>query len=777
MIKQRRFALISYIFVHICVCLSFCLLFYFGNAQAAPPEEKEQRQDKHVLFINSYGYDFETVPIIVNKVDWALKQTVSIQYLFMNEKYVDHAIAEKKLTEEIDLLTKGYKYDVVILGDDAAFDYAIVHRGKYFLGIPLIYENINSLEKAKKYQSDPLISGVVEGFPVKETIDVARNIQEKATKVVIITDNSPSGAGSVQQAMDHQKDFPDLTFEIFDCSKMTRSEIQRNIATYSDEAILLYTVFNVDGTGQRYSLAQGIKLITDAANVPVFKADEAGMGEGLLGGYQLSYASIGDETVKLVKLALDKKIPLPKYTSGKGVYQFDRKVMNKFNISKDSLPPDAVYINDEPTFYEQYYKAVWTIAVAFLIFIALIWERQRTYKRKIQENNIRLQSEKKANQAKTDFLSRMSHDIRTPLNGIIGMTYLAQQEQNPHPTQDALIKIDSSSKFLLALINDILDMTKVESNKVEIHPGPIAFADFKQSIESVIMPLCKEKNITYKTEFCPAGKYVPLFDNLRIKQVYFNLLSNAVKYNKPGGSIIFKMWDTLSADKKFITTTATVSDTGIGMSKEFLKVLFDPFTQENQKNDTQHNGTGLGLAIVKKMVELMDGTISVESKVGEGTTFRLQFVMPCIPAADFHQQTAIKAQEEKDLSVLQGKRVLLCDDQLLNQEIAGRVLEKAGMKVVVAENGQEALEAFCQSAEGFYQAVLMDIRMPIMDGLEATRAIRGLKREDAKTVPIIAMSANAFDEDVQTSLAAGMNAHLSKPINPKLVYQTLAQYM
>ena len=790
MVKQRRsyhnsykFTSIQKVLLYIFVNFFVCLFFLTGFVSAADKtksgtqQQNNNRQEYRVLFINSYGYDFETVPAIVNQVDLAFKQTASVQYLFMNEKYVDNKLAEEKLTKELEILTKGYHYDVVVLGDDAAFDYAIANRKRFFAGLPLIYENVNDIAKAEKYQNDPLITGVVEEFPVRETIKLAKTIQKNAEKIVIITDDSVSGLGSAKQILNQQSNFPELKFEIFDCRKMSQEEIQHNISKFSNDTILMYTVFNVDKNGKRYTLAQSVKMITDAAKIPVFKADEAGMGYGLFGGYQLSYASVGKETVALIKKAINKEIPLVTYKKGKAIYQFDYKVAKKFGIDKSMLPKDAIYINNEPTFYEKQKKIILVVSLLLLVFLGVFFSSQFKLKRKIKENNIRLTAEKQANSAKTDFLSRMSHDIRTPLNGIIGMTYLAQKENNPLATADALDKIDKSSNFLLSLINDILDMTKVENNKVELHPEAIIFADFQNAIESVIIPMCKEKNITFKTDFYPAQGYTAVFDNLRIKQVYYNLLSNAVKYNKPGGSVYLTIKDTLSPDKKFITCDGKITDTGIGMSKEFLKVLFEPFTQETQHNNLQQDGTGLGLSIVKKMVELMDGTISVESELGKGTTFCLRFVIPCIPTNVVRQQEAVKHNKELEIGILKDKQVLLCEDHPINQEIAARILERVGMIVTKANNGKEAVEVFNKVAPDFFRVIIMDIRMPIMNGLEATKAIRALDREDAKNIPIIAMSANAFEEDVKTSLAAGMNAHLSKPINPNLLYQTIAKYI
>lgn len=260
---------------------------------------------KTVLFINSYDPGFDTVPVVSEQAAQVLKGHATIHYLYMNEKYETDEFASAQLSTQLDNLTATYHYDAVILGDDAAFDYAIKNREKYFSGIPLVYEDVNSVEKAELYENDPLITGVIEAFPMKETIDLARQVMPQAKRVVVINDGSVSAAGSMQQALGEQVDFPDLSFETFDCSKRTPEQIARDIAAYGDDTILLYTVFNVDGSGNRYTVAQGVKLVTDAAQIPVFKADGVGVGDGLLGGYVLSYESIGKQTGQIVLDVLD----------------------------------------------------------------------------------------------------------------------------------------------------------------------------------------------------------------------------------------------------------------------------------------------------------------------------------------------------------------------------------------------------------------------------------------------------------------------------------------
>jgi len=383
-----------------------------------------------------------------------------------------------------------------------------------------------------------------------------------------------------------------------------------------------------------------------------------------------------------------------------------------------------------------------------------------------------LDGARRANRAKSDFLSRMSHDMRTPLNGIIGMNYLAQKIDNPPQTRDCLEKIDISSKFLLGLINDVLDMAKAESGKMELHPEPYDIRQFIAYVEAVIKPLCKEKGIKLVFDLQPIGKRKPLLDPLRFNQVCFNLLSNAVKYTPGGGTVTVRIHDKMILGTRLLTEME-ISDTGIGMSEEFQKSMFEPFTQENRDDTSLTRGTGLGLAIVKKVVDLMQGKVEVKSQPGQGTTFRLQFEFDSVPVEDA-APTVVK-KPAGAAAVLAGKHILLCEDHPLNQEIAKAVLKEKAMVVVVAENGQVGLEKFQASVPGYYDAILMDIRMPVLNGYEAARQIRALDRPDAKTVPIIAMTADAFEESVKEAKRAGMNAYITKPVEPDKLFAVLQE--
>lgn len=387
------------------------------------------------------------------------------------------------------------------------------------------------------------------------------------------------------------------------------------------------------------------------------------------------------------------------------------------------------------------------------------------YKRE-QEQSEKLRA---ANRAKAEFLSHMSHDLRTPMNAIIGLSELAQDElDDPQAMKSYVENIRSAGQFLLGLVSDCLDFEKLTAHKMQLHNVPYPYQEFRDSMTIMIEPLCRKKRIEFI--FTQSAPYTVCVDKIRFEQIFFNLLSNAVKYTPEGGKVSFTADSRLNGDKSLVICDFYVRDNGIGMSEEFQKRLFKPFEQEAAGALSPQPGTGLGLSIVKKLVELMGGAIHIRSRRGEGTEVMVHLEMPNVAGEEEPLPKHLSGSEQEGLA---GKTILLLEDQSLNMMIAKKLLEKHGARVLCAENGRLGLERFAASLVGFIDAILTDIRMPVMDGLELARAIRALARADAQTVPIIAMTANAFEEDVQETRRAGMDAHLSKPIDPELLYGTL----
>ena len=380
-----------------------------------------------------------------------------------------------------------------------------------------------------------------------------------------------------------------------------------------------------------------------------------------------------------------------------------------------------------------------------------------------------LKEREEAMNAQSEFMTRMSHEMRTPMNAILGLSALMQDEvNNPDAMRDYIAKIRYSGEFLLQLINDVLDITKFEQDKFTLNMVPYTFAEFWEAIDTMIGPMCLRKGVDFEWKSSISGDRVIITDPLRITQLAINLLSNAVKYTPAGGKVIFECKEH-ELDNNKVRIALIVKDDGIGMSQEFQEHMFEPFTQESKEIRNELNGTGLGLSIVKGIVDALGGKISVKSELGKGSTFRVSFDAMA-------GETVIRERQTAESTDISGMRILIVEDNDINREIAVALMEKKGAMTEVAVNGQEAVEMFASRAPFYYDLILMDIRMPVMSGLTATKRIRAMERDDAASIPILAMTANAFGKDAAASFDAGMNEHLVKPIDPKLVYKTIAKY-
>ncbi len=416
---------------------------------------------------------------------------------------------------------------------------------------------------------------------------------------------------------------------------------------------------------------------------------------------------------------------------------------------------------------------------AILSVLEDVTEVSRREKENTENLHAALEKAELATRAKSEFLSRMSHDMRTPMNGILGMAELSEDENEIQVLKENIHRIKDAGDYLLGLINDTLDFQRIESGNLELEPVMIEAASILHGVLDLIKPAAEKKNITFIFDNMNAdfSCYIQV-DPLRMKQIFINLLSNAVKFTPAGGTITFTS-QLLEREGMISHDKIIVSDTGIGMSEEFVQNrLFKPFSQERNEVTGQYAGSGLGLSIVKSLVQLMGGRIEVESELGVGTTFTIYFDFQRVSKSDVQKALADTKQDKKTAyEELKGKNILMAEDHPLNAEIATRLLEKVGCNIQWVENGKECRDVFLGSTQNQYDLILMDIRMPEMDGLKATREIRSLSRPDAKTIPIIAMTANAFSEDIRAALEAGMNAHISKPINPDTMYETMAKYI
>ena len=386
-----------------------------------------------------------------------------------------------------------------------------------------------------------------------------------------------------------------------------------------------------------------------------------------------------------------------------------------------------------------------------------------------------LQSAERASKAKTDFLSNMSHDIRTPMNAIIGITTLMKNElHQPEKLAEHLGKLETSGQLLLGIINNILDMSRIESGKTTLNVEKMNLPQQISQLDSIIRQQAGQRRQTFTVNTHLQHENV-LADPNRLNQVLMNILSNAVKYTPKGGHIRLEV-EELPRNEHFARYRFVVQDDGIGMSEEFQKTLFDPFTREEKSGTNKVQGTGLGMAITKSIVDLMGGTIHVESTPGKGTRFEVVLEFPIDAEADTVQEAQVLPEEEETASPLSGMKFLCAEDNAINAEILELLLESKGAHCKIYPNGQELVDAFVRVKPGDYDIILMDVQMPVMDGLEATRRIRSSENPLGRVIPILAMTANAFLEDMQKSKEAGMDEHLSKPVDIDALEQTVKRF-
>jgi len=472
------------------------------------------------------------------------------------------------------------------------------------------------------------------------------------------------------------------------------------------------------------------------------------------------------------------------------VCQEDRKIMQQASsqerLREELLKKKAFYVNYRVEHHGRirYFqmKAVragsWDESRGIVLGFRNIDEETRTEMERTKQLEDALSQAEKASKAKGVFLSNMSHDIRTPMNAIVGFTNLAITHiDHKEQVEEYLEKIKSSGDHLLNLINDVLDMSHIESGKMHIEEKLCSLPEIMDGLQNIVQADVDAKQLSLQMEFVNITDEEIYCDKLRLDQVLLNLLSNAVKYTESGGSIYVKVTETPGTMKEYAGYEFLIKDTGLGMSEGFVAQIFEPFKREESSMISGIQGTGLGMAITKNIVEMMGGTISVKSKKDVGSEFTVSFTFRLNTGEEIVQeQEGAPAPEEQPAAVHTG-RILLVEDVELNQEIAETILEDAGFKVEIAGNGKIAVDMLQKSEPGYYQVILMDVQMPVMNGYEATKEIRRMEKKELASIPIIAMTANAFEEDKQEALKSGMNGHIAKPIDIEVLLNVLREIL
>ncbi len=585
-----------------------------------------------------------------------------------------------------------------------------------------------------------------------------------------------------------------------DCEYSTDESLADEITEYLQKDIIMdFSGYEERSYSERFSRADGARIDIaacarkDAPGIvaiyyytsPEFVRNYTLTIQGLLNGYSVqkdgtiivadngTVVACNDESL-LGQNTADNEVvqAMKKHTDSQHIYHLKKEGIGCYGIMlKQRDYYIYAYLPDTEVFHNLPLSVISVIFLYFLMF-GLFWfwtyKTNLTHQKLEQEKDEKYKAElliaakkaEAANEAKTEFLQRMSHDIRTPINGICGVLNVADHYADDMKKQtECRAKVKEASQLLLELVNDVLDMSKLESDEVILEEIPFNLSSIFREVFVVIEQIAAEQNIRIAWE-----KKEIIHRNLigspgYVKRVMMNILSNAVKYNRENGHIYISCIEIPSEQPGMTTMEFVCRDTGIGMTEKFQKCVFEPFAQEHTGSRTKFAGTGLGMSISKKLVEKMGGTITFESEEGAGTTFVIQVPFKIDLDVD-------KSKEQKDLSekTIKGLHILLAEDNELNMEIAEFMFQKEGAEVTKAWNGREAVEIFEKSSPGEFDVILMDIMMPVMDGLEATRQIRAMDRLDAKMIPIVAMSANAFQDDVERSKKAGMNKHISKPL-------------
>ena len=548
-----------------------------------------------------------------------------------------------------------------------------------------------------------------------------------------------------------------------DIAACARKDAPGIVAIYyytSPEFARNYTL-TIQGLLNGYSVQKDGTIIIADDGIVVASNDESLLGQN----------TTGNEVVQEMKKHTDSQHIYHLKNEGTGCYGIMLKQRDYYIYA---------YLPDTEVFHNLPLSVASVIFLYFLLFSTFWFWAYRTnlmHQKIEQEKDEKYKAElliaakkaEAANEAKTEFLQRMSHDIRTPINGICGFVNMADHYADDIKKQtEYRTKVKEASNLLLELVNDVLDMSKLESGEIVLEEIPFNLSSIFKEVFVVIEQMASEQNIQIEWEkkeiihrdFIGSPGYV--------KRVMMNILSNAVKYNRENGHIYISCMEIPSKQPEMTTMEFVCRDTGIGMTEEFQKCVFEPFAQEHTGSQTKFAGTGLGMSIAKNLIEKMGGSISFESKEGAGTTFVIQVTFKIDPDAD-------KREEQRDVSEksIKGLHILLAEDNELNMEIAEFVLQNEGAGVTKAWDGQEAVELFRNSEPGEFDVILMDIMMPVMNGYEATKMIRSLDREDAKTIPIIAMTANAFTEDRLKAKEAGMNEHIVKPLDVELLIKVI----
>ncbi|MFK4785116.1 ABC transporter substrate binding protein [Fusobacterium sp. MFO224] len=746
----------------------FIILFQLSYSQNL----NKIKEVEKILFISSYSYDWISVPRQLKGFSQNVKNCPEIHYIFMDTKKFNYLDIKKDIDFQIEKqLKKSNNYKIIVAGDDDALDYILDRRNRYFKDKAIVFLGINDLEKSRNLSKDPLITGVLGKFYYKETLDLSQKMYPRAKRVVAIVDNTKSSYGLKNQLTESLKNFKDLKIEYIETSKLHKKEIENKLSNLKlGEDILIFLNFLDDLDGNNYCVEKASKFISENSSVPIFRTD-TGVEFNLLGGYVIDYEEMGKRAARIANKILsgedisdiNVKVCNPKLLINYEIYKkYDLKL--NYNIKNK-----VKFINKPESFLEKHSSVIIYILLSIIATFSIL--AAVTYYKNLKKQKKLTEKAKLKNEAKSNFLANMSHEIRTPMNSIIGVTELINIELKNNKNKkikDYLKIIQESSQLLLKLINNVLDISAIEKNKIKLSMEEFKIEEIVTYIKNMYLYQCEEKGIELDIKCVNIFKEKLKGDIFRINQILINLISNAYKFTETDGKIELIISESKLQDGK-IKLKFIIKDNGCGMSEELKERLFNKFEQETSNTARDYGGSGLGLSITKSIVELMQGKIKVESNKNIGTSFIVELFLE-----------AGEKIEEQNLSLnyineynFFGKKILVVEDNEINRMVIKKILENVGIEIETAENGKIAYEKFIKMGNNYFDLILMDLKMPEIDGYKATKLIRNSKLDYSKKVKIYAMTADAFSGTVKKCFEAGMDGHISKPTSPKDLYELL----
>ncbi len=743
-------------------------------------EEENMNDSKQILHISSYFPEDEWDIGIYNGIGEVLGDNADISCYNVPLYTNRYATAQERAKNAYSAIRTMYREappDLIIASDNNALQFVCDYYSVLFYGIPVVFTGINGTVEDYLWALNGNDTGVYENISADETVELILKVYPDTQGILVLNDYDPSGI-QIRREMQEQLEVYRDRVEISYSEDITLSEMITYVNQLPPNYALLVGRYVPREANSYVTRGEILEALCKDINIPVFCTSM--IGQGQLGGKHASSKAHGRAAAEMAVRILNGEAvsSIEPIWDGKilNEWVFDAEIVNKAGFPTKQFPSDARWVNQKISLRENnpeaYRMQVLMLVFASAVILILLYSSMAmAYKNKrlrMTQSNLRIAEN--ASEAKGEFLSHMSHEIRTPMNAIIGMIHLLRNTSLTDVQKDYLHKTEFSAQSLLHIINDILDFSKIESGKLELEHRPFPLRQVTDGLELIVRDNIQEKNLNYEVDIEKNRVAYFCGDSLRLHQVLLNLISNAIKFTEPGGTIHLSLLQEEIKGKEARLKFA-VRDTGIGMTPEQVRKLFQPFTQADASVTREHGGTGLGLAISRNLVQAMGGNLSCESEHGKGSTFLFTV---CFDIANEEDVIEQKQEETADCECKQETgplRILVTEDNELNQMIALEILGTKGYQIDVAGNGLEAIEKI---RENSYDLILMDIQMPRMDGLTATRKIRQMPGYEE--IPIIAMTANAMTEDYEKSMQAGMNDHLAKPVDPMKLFALIEKW-